>query len=266
MEVIKMDLIDTHCHLDFYGDAISEVIQRANEAHVTTLISVGTGIGDWSAHEQTTNKYPNVYYTVGIHPENVTANWELDLEQQETYFSKSTRPVAVGEIGLDYHSFSADDPNVTKKMELQQEVFLQQLKIAERHNVPVIVHCRDAFEDCKKVIDRSGFDWNKIVIHCFSEGPDEVKMLNERGGRASFTGNLTYKSAEKIRQALLTQGIDRLMFETDSPFLAPIPFRSQKNEPAHVREIVQFAANLVGISEDELAQHTTVNAKTFFTL
>lgn len=261
-----MDLIDTHCHLDFYGDNVLEVIQRAKEACVMTLISVGTGVADWPIHERIAAKHANIYYTVGIHPENITDHWESDLEQQEAYFSKTTRPIAVGEIGLDYHSFSVEDLDVTKKIALQQEVFLQQLRIAGRHNVPVIVHCRDAFEDCKKVIDHSGFDWRKIIIHCFSEGPEEVKVLNERGGRASFTGNLTYKSAENIRQALLTQGIDRLMFETDSPFLAPIPFRSQKNEPAHVREIAQFAANLIGIPENELAQHTTGNAKTFFKL
>ncbi len=123
-----------------------------------------------------------------------------------------------------------------------------------------------AFAECVALIDESGVDWHKVVFHCFSEGPEEIALLNQRGGRGSFTGILTYPSAANIRHAALAQGLDRLMLETDSPYLSPQPVRGQPNQPAHLRHTAEKAAEIFGISLDQLAARTTANTKAFFGL
>jgi TatD DNase family protein len=256
-----MSLIDTHCHLDYFGNTVGEILQRAREASVETMISCGTAAADWGAIYNLASSNPNVHYTVGIHPTNVSGNWGRDLELLESFFHKNLTPVAIGEIGLDYHFLGRNDPDAAA---LQREVFYQQLTIARQKNCPIIVHSRDAFEDCMRIIDQSGCDWSKIVIHCFSENAEAIRAVNGRGGRASFTGIVTYKSAENVRQALLAQGIERLMIETDSPYLAPVPFRSRSNEPAFLRETARHIANLLGMDESELCARTSENAKQFF--
>ncbi|MDR0590603.1 MAG: TatD family hydrolase [Puniceicoccales bacterium] len=256
-----MNLIDTHCHLDYFGSTVGEVLQRAREASVEAMISCGTAAADWDTIYNLAGSLPSVHYTVGIHPINVGGNWERDLEFLESFFQKNLTPVAIGEIGLDYHFPGGNDPAAAA---LQREVFRQQLAIARQKNCPIIIHSRDAFEDCRRIIDQSGCDWSKIVIHCFSENAEAIRAVNGHGGRASFTGIVTYKSAENVRQALLAQGIERLMIETDSPYLAPVPFRSRSNEPAFLRETARYIANLLGIDESELCARTSENAKQFF--
>ncbi|MDR1590445.1 MAG: TatD family hydrolase [Puniceicoccales bacterium] len=258
-----MNLIDTHCHLDSFGSEFDAVLQRAQEAAIEMMITCGTESADWSLHCETASRYPYVYYSVGIHPINVTPNWETDLETLEQFFSKMPQPVAIGEIGLDYHNIEGDETAVIAR---QKEVFRQQLLIARQHNCPIIIHSRNAFEDCKTLIDQSKCNWENIVIHCFSEDAAAIRTINARGGRGSFTGIVTYKNAENIRQALLAQGVEHLMLETDSPYLAPVPFRSKRNEPAFVREIARYVATLFAMSESELSAITTQNAKSFFRL
>jgi TatD DNase family protein len=256
-----MNLIDTHCHLDFFGNELDSILQRAKEAAVEAMIACGTEAADWPLHRETVSRYPHIYYSVGIHPTNVTPNWETDLEILEQFFSKTPKPIAIGEIGLDYHNIKGD---VTAIIARQKEAFRQQLLIAQHHDCPIIIHSRDAFEDCKTLIDQSQCNWENIVVHCFSEDAAAIRTVNARGGRGSFTGIVTYKNAENIRQSLLTQGVERLMLETDSPYLAPVPFRSKQNEPAFIREIARYVATLLAMSEPELCTLTTQNAKAFF--
>jgi TatD DNase family protein len=258
-----MSLIDTHCHLDYFGGALEEILQRAREASIEAMISCGTAAADWNAIYNLANAHPNIHYTVGIHPTNVGANWERDLEFLESFFQKNLTPVAMGEIGLDYHSLGKNDSGGAAP---QREVFRQQLSIARRRGCPIIIHSRDAFADCRQIIDQSGCDWSKMVIHCFSEDAAAIRAVNERGGRGSFTGIVTYKSAENVRQALLAQGVERLMIETDCPYLAPVPFRSQSNEPAFLRETARYIAHLLGMSEAELGARTSENARCFFNI
>ncbi|UPA28658.1 MAG: TatD family hydrolase [Verrucomicrobiota bacterium] len=258
-----MQLIDTHCHPDYFGDQLPAVVQRASEAFVTEMIACGTNPADWPIHLKNATTYSNIHYTVGIHPTNIDNTWEQNLEVLETYCAKTPKPVAIGEIGLDYHEITGDTAAIIAS---QKEVFRQQLLIAKRYDLPVVVHSRNAFDDCLTIIEQAKVDWHKIVVHCFSEGPGAINRLNARGARGSFTGIITYKSAENVRQALLTQGIERLMLETDSPYLAPVPYRSKQNEPAYVRAIANFAANLLRISEEELSSITTRNARAFFNL
>ncbi|MDR0418560.1 MAG: TatD family hydrolase [Puniceicoccales bacterium] len=256
-----MNLIDTHCHLDFFGNELDSILQHAKEAAVEVMISCGTEATDWPLHHEIASRYAHVHYSVGIHPTNVTPNWETDLETLEQFFTKIPRPIAMGEFGLDYHGIEGD---VTTIISQQKEAFRQQLLIARKYDCPIIIHSRNAFEDCKTLIDQSQCNWENIVIHCFSESAEMIREINVRGGRGSFTGIVTYKNAEKIRQALLTQGVERLMLETDSPYLAPIPFRSKRNEPSFIRETARYVAPLLGLSELELSTTTTKNAKSFF--
>ncbi|MDR2806793.1 MAG: TatD family hydrolase [Puniceicoccales bacterium] len=258
-----MNLIDTHCHLDYFGDEIDSILQRAKEAFIEAMILCGTNPTDWDAHKRLADLHQNLHYTVGIHPTNVDENWERDLELLESFFQGNSKPVAIGEIGLDYHYLQGVG-DARAVIALQKEVFRQQLLIARQKHCPIVIHSRDAFEDCKQVIDQSGCDWHNVVIHCFSENGDGMREINARGGRASFTGIVTYKNAENVRQALRAQGIERLMLETDCPYLAPVPWRSQRNEPAFLRETARYVANLLGLGEAELCALTTRNARQFF--
>jgi TatD DNase family protein len=140
------------------------------------------------------------------------------------------------------------------------------MRIAARLGCPVVVHSRGAFRECVEMIDAARFDWRRVVFHCFSEGPAEMAELTRRGGRGSFTGIITYKTAGAVREAALAQGLDRLMLETDAPYLAPLPHRGKPNEPAYLRHTADFCAGIFGVSAAELAEVTTANAREFFGL
>jgi len=147
---------------------------------------------------------------------------------------------------------------------MDKAAFDAQLAMARRLGCAVVIHSRGAFGECVAAIDASGVDWTKVVFHCFAEGDAEMNILTGRGGRGSFTGILTYKNAEAVRAAARAQGLSRLMIETDAPFLAPVPHRGKTNEPAFLRHTAQYAANLLGVSLDELAGVTTANARAFY--
>jgi TatD DNase family protein len=149
---------------------------------------------------------------------------------------------------------------------LQEAAFRQQLLLANELDCPVIIHSRDCFEECVKLIDESGIDWQRIVFHCFTYGAEEIAQLNERGGRASFTGIATYKSAHNVREALRKQGLERLMLETDCPYLTPEPNRGKSNEPAYLTHIAERCAQALALPAEELAARTTANTVEFFKL
>jgi TatD DNase family protein len=174
--------------------------------------------------------------------------------------------VALGECGLDRFHLPKD-PAVAKEMfQLQCDAFAAQLVLARRLDCPLVVHSRGAFRECIDLIEAGGVNWRRVVLHCFSEGPVEMRELIDRGGRGSFTGILTYKNAENVRAAAAVQGLDRLMVETDAPYLAPVPHRGEKNEPAYVRFVADRAAELLGVDSAHLRETTTANARAFFGL
>jgi TatD DNase family protein len=176
------------------------------------------------------------------------------------------QPVAIGEIGLDRFHLPKDAAAAERLFGRQRAAFSAGLQLARRLGVPVVVHSRGAFRECVEMIDTSGIDWSKVVFHCFGEGVGEMDALIQRGGFGSFTGIITYKNAEGVRDAAKRQGLDRLMIETDAPYLAPVPHRGKTNEPAYVRHTAEFCAGLFGVSYDELAAVTTANARAFFGL
>ncbi len=183
----------------------------------------------------------------------------------EPDFRAVPMPVALGECGLDRFHLPKETAEAEKIFAWQRAAFAAQLTLARDLACPLIVHSRGAFRESVEMIDASGVDWTRVVFHCFSEGPAEIAELNRRGGRGSFTGILTYKSAAPVRDAAKAQGLAHLMVETDAPWLAPVPHRGKPNEPAYVRHTAEFAAQeIFGVSLDEFAAVTTANAKVFF--
>ncbi len=264
-----LELIDSHCHLEKYVHAgvLDSVLAEAKEAGVSRMIAVGTDFADWRVYHDLVIRYrEQIYYTVGIHPCHVDENWITQAQIIAPFFSEEVQPIAIGEIGLDYYHLPKDEVERALIIERQKEAFRMQLSLGLQFDVPLIIHSRSAFDDCVRLIDESGVNWKKIVFHCFVEGPDQVNILNARGGRASFTGIITYKTAESIRQAALTQGLESIMIETDAPYLTPVPHRGKENQPAYVREVAEFCAQLFGVDLEKFAEIATKNTEAFFGL
>ncbi len=306
-----MALIDTHTHLESFArrGELSAVLQRAREAGVEAVITIGTDADDWSLYRDIAASSsrghaagdsigvevsgvtaaatrPTVHYTVGLHPCSVDEKWAERFGQLEGFWGRGTgrpdeptanaahpedspyrRPVALGEIGLDRFHLPKDDSAAAERiLGWQKAAFAEGLALAKRLGCPVVVHSRGAFRECVEMIEASGVDWSRVVFHCFTEGPAEMAELTKRGGLGSFTGIITYKTAEAVRAAAKAQRLERLMIETDAPYLTPMPHRGKPNEPAYVRHTAEFCAGLFGVSFERLAEVTTANAKRFFSL
>jgi TatD DNase family protein len=263
-----MGLIDTHTHLDSFASRgeLPAVLRRAREAGVEAMIAIGTDADDWGLYRDIAAQNPGfVSYSVGIHPCNVDEKWAERFAQIEGFWQNTTLPVALGEIGLDRFHLPKDDPAAAERIiGWQKAAFTAGLALAKRLGCPVVVHSRGAFQECVEMIDASGVDWSRVVFHCMTEGPLEMAELTKRGGFGSITGVVTYKSADNVRAAALAQGLDRLMIETDAPYLTPMPHRGKPNEPAFVRHTAEFCASLFGVSHEKLAAVTTANARKFF--
>lgn len=271
-----MGLIDTHTHLESFArkGALPATLTRAGEADVEAMITIGTSPDDWELYRGLAKLNPGmVHYTVGLHPCAVEAGWESALAQMGGFWSRgdgandAPLPVAVGEIGLDRFHLPKEAAEAEKIFNWQRAAFAEGLAFAKQLGTRVVVHSRGAFQECVEMIDASGVEWSKVVFHCFTEGEPEMRELIRRGGTASFTGIVTYKSAGTVRAAANLQGLERAMIETDAPYLTPMPHRGKPNEPAFIRHTAEFlAAEVFNVSYDELARATTANAKAFFAI
>ena len=262
-------LIDTHTHLESFArrGTLADVLARAKAAGVEAMITIGTSPDDWELNRGIVQAHQGVvYHAVGLHPCEVGDGWEKAVAEIEPFWGAVDRPVALGECGLDRFHLPKNDATMAERTFAQQRAaFAAQLELAKRLNCPLVVHSRGAFRECIEMIDASGLDWGKVVFHCFAEGETEMTELMGRGGVGSFTGIVTYKSAENVRAAVKTQGMGRLMVETDAPYLTPVPHRGKPNEPAYVRYTAEYCAREVfGVDFDELAAVTTSNARRFF--
>lgn len=256
-----MELIDTHCHLTFDGliQDIDGVIARSKAAGVTSLLTVGTDMQENQKALELTVKYQNMYAAVGMHPHDAkdvtddTLAWLKELARNE-------KVVAIGETGLDFHyNFSPQTD--------QKRAFAAQLTIAKELNLPVIIHCREAFDETMEILGRFGHGLKGVVFHCFSGSAQQAKIVLDYGFYISFTGVVTFKNAELTRQAAKIVPVDRLMLETDCPYMSPEPMRKQKiNEPALMIHIAKFLAELKGIDIADFANAVTATSKTFFSL
>lgn len=281
---MAMGLIDTHTHLESFAKRgeLPAILQRAREAGLETMIAIGTDTDDWGLYRDLAREHPGlVHYSVGLHPCSVGEDWAGRVAQLAAYWGRanppdepslrtahpedSPYPVALGEIGLDrFHLPKDDQARAEAIFGWQQAAFAEQLRWAKQLACPVVIHSRGAFAECVAMIDAAGVDWAKVVFHCFTEGPLEIAELIKRGGYGSFTGVLTYKNADTVRAAALAQGLDRLMLETDAPYLTPMPHRGKPNEPAYLRHTAEYAAGVFGVGYDELVAKTTQTARCFF--
>ncbi|MCX6954905.1 MAG: TatD family hydrolase [Verrucomicrobia bacterium] len=270
-----MPLIDTHTHLESFArkgpDVLAGALARAKEAGVEAMITIGTSPDDWALYRGLAQEHAAtgfVRYTVGLHPCSVDGDWAAAMAQVEGFWTGTgPQPVALGEIGLDRFHLPKDPVESAKIFAWQRAAFADGLALAKRLGCPVVIHSRGAFAECVEMIDASGVDWTRVVFHCFTEGVAEMAELTRRGGYGSFTGVLTYKSAENVRAAAKAQGLGRFMLETDAPYLTPMPHRGKPNEPGYVRHTADYAASEVfGLGYEELATASTATARRFFGL
>ena len=280
-----MGLIDTHTHLESFArqGTLAGALERARAAGVEAMITIGTSPDDWELYRGLAREHAAdgfVRYTVGLHPCSVDGDWENAVAQIESFWGRAATPlaaeartesapypVALGECGLDRFHLPKAPAEAEKIFAWQRAAFEAQLAIAKKLGCPVVVHSRGAFAECVAMIDASGVDWRRVVFHCFTEGAAEMAELTRRGGFGSFTGILTYKTADNIRAAAKAQGLARFMLETDAPYLTPMPHRGKPNEPAFVRHTAEFAASQVfDVSYETLVQISTDNARRFFGL
>ncbi|HVN05247.1 MAG TPA: TatD family hydrolase [Bryobacteraceae bacterium] len=248
-----MRLVDSHCHLDdqqFDADR-DEVIARAREVGIERMLAIGTGEGppDLEAALRLARQFPFMYATVGVHPH------DASKATPETFaalrvLAAEPKVLAIGEIGLDYHyDFSP--------REVQREVFAAQMKLAAEAGKPIVIHTREAWDDTLRLLREN---WNGAgIIHCFSGGPAEARQALDRGFHLSFGGVLTFPKAEALREAARTAPEDLLLVETDAPYLAPVPKRGKRNEPAFMVETVRSLAEVRGVTAERIAAVTTQN-------
>lgn len=266
-----MSLIDTHAHLywDSFKEDFDEMIQRALDAGISTIINVGVDIEKSQvALDQAKNtKWPEgltVYSTIGIHPhEALQKDIEKDVEELEKiYLSNPTKVVAVGECGLDFFSTSAGVGFDSSEVFAQKKLFQAQINLAKKLNLPLVVHCREAWDETLEMLGDQ-----TAILHCYSGLAQTTSyLLQATNFLVSFAANITYPKNEYLREAAKILPLDRILLETDSPFLAPQSKRGQRNEPSAVAEIAQLIADLKGISLEEVASQTTQNTKKVFNI
>lgn len=257
-----MGLVDSHAHLTFpeLADQIEPVMARCGESGVNAVISVGVNLDDARHAVRLADRFPKrVFVSAGFHPHEAGKVSAEDLDAMETLWSTPC-VVALGEMGLDYHYDFADRA-------AQRDVFSRQLERALTLNKPVVIHCREAFDDTLSILADHGYHEHPVVFHCFTGTQVEAARLAEHGWRISFTGIVTFPKSTELQEIAREYPADALMIETDSPYLSPVPVRGKRpNEPANVAHIARFLADLRGVSVDALAEQTGRNARYFFGL
>lgn len=257
-----LPVVDSHCHLDFedFREDLPDILQRARTAGIVSMVCVGSG-GDLETAERAValaGREPDVYAAVGIHPHDagkLEPDWWTKLEA----LAKHERVVGIGETGLDYFYDHSPRP-------VQREVFEAFLRLASAAKKPVICHVRDAHEDAATVLRAGPLPDEGGVIHCFSGNVEHARRYLDLGLLLSFSGVLTFKKADDIRAAAAYAPADRIMVETDAPYLAPIPHRGKRNEPAYVIKTLEALAQVRGVTLSRAAEATTANAFRLFKL
>jgi TatD DNase family protein len=251
-------LADTHCHLDFpeFDSDRDEVIKRAKDNNVDFIINIGSSVEGSIRSVELSKKYPNVYSVVGIHPHEADT-FTKEAKDSIRELAKDKKVVAIGEIGLDYFkNFS--------RSENQRLLFTSLLELAKDLNKPLVIHTRQAQTDTLKILKEAMP--LKAVVHCFSGDKSFLDECLGMGFLISFTCNITYKKAENLRELVKLTQLNRLMLETDAPFLSPEGYRGVRNEPMQIRLLAEFIARLKGLTLEEVASQTTKNAVDFFAL
>ncbi len=256
-------LVDTHVHLNFdaFTPDLPEIAQRWRDAGVVALVHSCVEPSEFPAIQAIAHQFPEVHFAVGLHPLDAEQWRAYDKLQIQELASSDPKVVAIGEMGLDF--FKADN------VEQQTQVFWSQLEIAQALNLPVIIHCRDAAAPMRELLEKFWQSQGPVkgVMHCWGGTPEETQWFLDLGFYISFSGTVTFKNAHSIKASAQMVPEDRLLIETDCPFLAPVPKRGEKrNEPSYVKFVAEQVASLRKISLMELGQQTTQNAAKLFGL
>ncbi len=268
-EDLRLILVDSHAHLEMeqFDSDREQMIARAREAGVDCIVAIGSGTGPGSLDcgIQLAEEYEFIYATIGIHPHEAKVATDADFDELELLATKP-KVIAWGEIGFDY--FYDHSPRDT-----QRNVFLSQLQLAQDAKLPVVIHCRpsdgsdNAWQDCLSLLEEH---WRASglggILHCFTGTWPHAKRALDLGFMISFAGNITFPKAQPIRDAARQVPLDRILIETDSPFLAPVPHRGKRNEPAFVKEVARQLGELRDISTEEASLQTARNFYNFFKL
>ena len=264
-----MPFVDSHAHLEmeqFNADR-DTVLKRAREAGIDTIVAIGSGTGPGSLDcgIRLAAQHDFIYATIGIHPHEAKLATEADFAELDR-LAKQPKVIAWGEIGLDY--FYDHSPR-----EVQRKVFTRQMELARAAKLPIVIHCRpsenseDAWQECLDLIHEQ---WASSglggILHCFTGTADDAKRALDMGFMISFAGNITFPKAEQIREAAKAVPADRMLIETDAPFLAPVPHRGKRNEPCFVVETARRLGELRGLSVEEAGWLTSKNFYSFFSL
>ena len=249
-------LIDTHCHLDFadFEEERDAIVARAHEMGVKQMVTISTKVRKLDGLLALTERYPSVFCSVGTHPN--SADQELDIQTEDLVrlANQHEKIVAIGEAGLDYFYD-------TVKPEDQKTGFLRHIAAARETQLPLVIHSRSADEDMAAILtEETGKGAFPFILHCFSAGPALAQTGVELGGYISFSGILTFPKSEELREIAKTIPHDRLLVETDAPYLAPKRWRGKRNEPSYVINTAEVLADTIGVSMDEIADITTENA------
>lgn len=255
-------LIDSHCHLDFadFGDERDAILERGRAEGIAWFVTIGSGRGTDSAPDAVglAHAHADVVASVGVHPHDASQATPEAVARIEA-LARDPRVVAVGEVGLDYHYDHSP-------REAQQEAFRAFIRVARALRLPLVIHTRSAPEDTLAILDEEGARDVGGVIHCFSEDASFAKRAMDMDFDISFSGIVTFKRSDDLRMAARTIPLDRLLIETDSPYLAPMPHRGRRNEPSYIARTAEHLAATVGVPVDDLRARTTENAMRRFGL
>ncbi len=250
-----MFIVDSHCHLDSLDyqqqhQDLDEVIDNAQRRDVRFMLGVATTLQSYLALKKLTAGYEQIRLSCGVHPLNLQdESWSFE---QLSDYATDSRVIAIGETGLDYY-YQQDNKSQ------QQEAFCQQISLGRQLNKPVIVHTRQAIDDTLSLLAKERVADCGGVLHCFTEDKTAAGKLLDMGMYISFSGIVTFRNAEQIREAARYVPLERILVETDSPYLAPVPYRGKANQPAYTRDVAEYLAVVKGVDVERLAQQTTDN-------
>jgi TatD DNase family protein len=265
---MSLKLVDSHCHLDMldlndFDQHMDNVIQAAADNQVVDILSISVDLETFPSVLATAHQYPNVHASVGLHPCHTP---ELAVsEDQLLKLADDEKVIAIGETGLDYYMNDGQCP-LNENFHWQQERFRTHIKTAIKTQKPLIIHTRDAREDTLRILQEGGAEKAGGIMHCFVEDMETAQKALELGFYISFSGIVTFKNARDIQAVAKALPEDRILIETDSPYLAPVPMRGKKNQPAYVAYVAEFLAELRGVSVEHIARVTTENYYSLFGL
>jgi len=261
-------IFETHAHYDdeWYDEDRKELLSRLLDTDISFITNIGADIETSKNSVKLADEFERVLAAVGVHPDNIGCMEALP-EKEGTEILRNlaihTKVVAIGEIGLDYFEREPEEKNKTVR-DRQKYWFLEQLKLAKELNKPVVIHSRDAAEDTYNVL--KDFGYNKGVIHCYSYSPEMAERFVKLGFYIGIGGVVTFKNAKKTKETVKRIGLEHIVLETDSPYLAPVPFRGKRNDSGNIKYIVEEIAGLLGISEEKVIETTFNNAVKLYEL